>query len=484
MIVLVLIALVPAIGLFALRNWADGRAQQDEALTIAPPPTNVVDPPLPDPPLATGLFSYRRLPTVLSRDINLDRFITDTAPFLASLNDRSCFSISVDGNPVGSYNDSIPVLPASSQKIIVGEVALEVIGPDSRFTTRVVTDPIDESGTVQGDLVIVGGGDPLLSSDWYPTSGLERRPVLSPTSLDTLADRVRDAGVTRVAGSVIGDGSRYDDEFFAPGWGNGVAGLEAGPYDALIANDGRVLDEDLRVAEPNAGAAREFTRLLRDRGIVVDSEASSSSGAGEGLAEIASIDSAPLTDVVAELLTNSDNNTAELLLKEIGLVSSGAGTREAGAAAIMSTLESWGVPTEGVVFGDGSGLSLANRLTCATLAAVLQRSSPTDAMGAGLAVAGRTGSLSDVFGDHPVAGRLLGKTGTLNNPPFNQDPPAVKALAGYLPVDGGGAVEYVLILNGPTISDQSEYRPIWSDLVDLLDTYPAGATPADLGLIR
>lgn len=484
MIVLFLVALIPAVGLFALRDWADGRAQQDEALTIAPPPTNVVDPPLPDPPLPTGLFSYRRLPTVVSRDINLDRFVADTAPFLATLNDRSCFSLSVDGSPVGSYNGSTAVLPASSQKIIVGEVALEVIGPDTRFTTRVVADPIDDTGTIQGDLVIIGGGDPLLSSDWYPTSGLERRPVLSPTSLDTLADRVRDAGITRVTGSVLGDGSRYDDEFFAPGWGVGVAGLEAGPYDALLANDGRVLGEDLRVDEPNAGAAREFTRLLRDRGIVVDGDAVASSGAGDGLAEVASIDSAPVTDVVAEMLTNSDNNTAELLMKEIGLVESGEGTREAGAAAIMATLASWNVPTDGVVFGDGSGLGLGNRLTCDALVAVLQRSSPTDDMGAGLPVAGRTGSLSDVFGDHPVAGRLLGKTGTLNNPPFNQDPPAVKALAGYLPVDGGGAVEYALILNGPTISDQSEYRPIWSDLVDLLDTYPAGATPADLGLIR
>ncbi len=88
-------------------------------------------------------------------------------------------------------------------------------------------------------------------------------------------------------------------------------------------------------------------------------------------------------------------------------------------------------------------------------------------LGTGLPVAGRDGHRSPTsFADHPVAGRLLGKTGTLNNPPFNQDPPAVKALAGYLPVDGGGAVEYTLILNGPTISDQSEYRPVWYDLVD------------------
>jgi serine-type D-Ala-D-Ala carboxypeptidase/endopeptidase (penicillin-binding protein 4) len=84
---------------------------------------------------------------------------------------------------------------------------------------------------------------------------------------------------------------------------------------------------------------------------------------------------------------------------------------------------------------------------------------------------------------------LSGKTGTLSNPPFNADPPAVKALAGYVVLDGAGAgagrgagaVEYVLVLNGPTISDQSEYRPVWNAMVDALATYPAGAAPGELG---
>ena len=69
----------------------------------------------------------------------------------------------------------------------------------------------------------------------------------------------------------------------------------------------------------------------------------------------------------------------------------------------------------------------------------------------------------------------------MNNAPFNVDPPAVKALAGYVAIEGGGAVEYVLILNGPTISDQSEYRPVWGALADVLATYPTGPTPAELG---
>jgi D-alanyl-D-alanine carboxypeptidase/D-alanyl-D-alanine-endopeptidase (penicillin-binding protein 4) len=181
------------------------------------------------------------------------------------------------------------------------------------------------------------------------------------------------------------------------------------------------------------------------------------------------------------MLTNSDNNTAELLLKEIGLAASGSGTRQAGIAAVLSTLTGWGVDTAGLVVSGGSGLSLDDRLSCATLLDVLQHAGFDSAVGQGLAVAGQTGTLAEAFADTSVAGRLRGKTGTLNNVPYDQDPPAVKTLAGFLPVEGGEAIEYVLLLNGPTINDQREYRPIWAELVTALTSFPAVVSPAALG---
>ncbi len=483
-VVLGIIALIPAIALYAVYGWSRGNIDDNEPAPPAPSP--VVDPPLPADPLANAVLSFRRLPAVVSRDLNVERFRADVVPLLGSLNDLSCVAISVDGEPIGEYNAELPVIPASNMKLVVAATALEILGPEHRFRTSVVAQAAPADGIVEGDLALVGGGDPLLSSDWYPTSDLERLPVFDATSLDSLADSVVDAGVTRVTGAVLGDGSRYDDEFFAPGWGIGVAGLEAGPYDALLANDGRVLGEDQRSPDPNAGAAREFARLLTERGIQVAGTAAS--GAAAGSSEIASIESVPLSDVVAEMLTNSDNNTAELLVKEIGLGPDPAdptgATRQAGLDAMTAQLADWGIDTTGIAFADGSGLGLANTITCGALLAVLQRFESDGPLGAGLPVAAESGALADVFADTPVAGRLLGKTGTLNNPPFNQDPPAVKALSGYLPVDGGGAVEYTLVLNGPTISDQSEYRPIWGSLVDVLDGYPSGPSPADLGLVE
>lgn len=477
-VVLVMLALIPAVLLWSVWQWAGDKA--DAAEDAVPEVTeSTVAPPTPEPALSTGLFSFRRTAGELSRDLNLASFEAAVVPLLNAVDERSCAAVSLDGRMVGSRNPGNVVIPASNQKILVAAVALDVLGGDFVYTTKVVGSAAS-AGVVTGDVYLVGGGDPLLSGEWYPGSNLDRFPTFNITSLDQLARDFVAAGVTRIDGVVRGDGSRYDDELYAPGWGGGVAGLEAGPYDALLVNDSRVRNDDQRGADPNEAGAREFVRILAEQGITV------SGGAGVGTApaeatELASIDSVPLTDVIQEMLSNSDNNTAELMVKEIGLAISDTGSRQAGLDAIAATIESWGLPTGGMVLGDGSGLSLDNRITCATLIGVLQRVGFDSPVGQGLAIAGQTGTLVDIFGDTPVVGRLRGKTGTLNNPPFNEDPPAVKALSGYLPVDGGGAIEYTLILNGPTISDQSEYRPVWAELVTALTSFPAQAGPAELG---
>jgi D-alanyl-D-alanine carboxypeptidase/D-alanyl-D-alanine-endopeptidase (penicillin-binding protein 4) len=476
---LVVIALIPGIALWSIGNWADGRADAaatagDDAV-VAAPPVDVA----PAPALATGLISFRRTAGELSRRLNLDAFRAGVQPLLDAVGDGSCAAISVDGVMVGEKNPSAVVIPASNMKTVIAAAALDVLGDDFVYVTTLVgPEPVD--GVVRGDVYLVGGGDPLLSSDWYATSNLERHPVFNATSLDELARRLAASGVTRIEGSVQGDGSRYDDEYYIDTWGADVAGIEAGPYDALMVNDSRVLGEEQRAGDPVQAATREFVRILAEQGVTV----TGSSGSGTvpaGLPELARIESAPLPATIAEMLTNSDNNTAEMLLKEIGVAASGTGTRAAGTDAVVATLTEWGVDTTGLVIGDGSGLSLDNRITCRTLIEVLQHVGFDSAVGQGLAIGGQTGTLVDVFGDTAVAGRIRGKTGTLNNFPFDQDPPAVKALSGYLPVDGGEAIEYALILNGGMITEQSVYRPIWAELVTALTSYPAVVNPAALG---
>lgn len=478
-------ALIPATVLWGVWQWSSNRADIAEGAVPASAASDADDAPVADEPvetpsvaLATALLSFRRSASALSRDLNLSAFESAVVPFLDTVNDRSCTAVSVDGRLVGSKNAELPVIPASNQKVLVGAVALEVLGADFTYTTTVVGPP-PSAGVINGDIVLVGGGDPLLSGEWYPDSDLDRHPVFNITPIDELARQLVAAGVTQINGSVIGDGSRYDDEFFAPGWGLGDAGVEAGPYDALLVNDARVRGDEQRGSDPSEAGAREFARILAEQGITV-SGGSTAGTAPTDQTSLASVSSMPLPAAIAEMLTNSDNNTAELMLKEIGLTVSGTGSRTAGLDAIAATMAEWGIDTAGLVLGDGSGLSLDNRLTCSIMLGVLRHVGFESAVGQGLAVAGQTGTLSEVFGETAVSGRLRGKTGTLNNLPYDEDPPAVKALSGYLPVDGGAAIEYVLILNGPTIDDQREYRPIWAEMVSALTSFPAVASPAVL----
>ena len=176
---------------------------------------------------------------------------------------------------------------------------------------------------------------------------------------------------------MVGDGSRYDDEYFAPAGVRGVAGLEAGPYDALMANDSRVLFEPIKANDPAQGAAQEFVRMLAEQGIAVG-------GRRYGRRRRPTPSSSrrssprPLADVVAEMLANSDNNTAELLVKEIGFRRQPApARREAGLAVIERTLAGWAVDTAADGVRRRIGLSPDNRVTCTALLAVLQRSDPT-----------------------------------------------------------------------------------------------------------
>ncbi len=502
LIALLLIAILPAIGLLILARWADDEADAYESsrdanalletsldarievdgIVVDQPPDSVdrIDGPDLAPALSTGIFDYRRAPDTVAAAASAAQLRVAVDPVLTFIGDRSCAAVAVDGLDVTSLNADLPVIPASNQKLLVALAALDVLGPDHVFTTSVAVPPLND-GVVDGDIYLIGGGDPLLTSDDYPIED-DSLPVMSPTSFDVLADRLVDAGVTRIRGTVIGDGTRYDDEFVIDDWADGVAFNEAGPYDALLVNDARVRGRSGIEDEPNTGAAREFARLLNDRGIRVDN------GWGSGVAStlvpvVATVQSAPLSDVIVEMLMTSDNNTAEMLVKEMGVATSGTGTRAAGLDAMFRSLEVQGVPMAGVELRDGSGLSTSNRVTCDAVLTVLQvgAGGPIDA---GLPVAAFSGTLADEFLDGPMVGRLRAKTGTLNNPPAEADPPAVKALAGYVdPREGAGpgTIQFVVIANTPDVTDDGIYRPLWGALGERFATYPTGPAPDSLG---
>ncbi len=465
-VVLCVLAAIPTILLAAVASWFGGRAEGE------PTPVAVVDSPSPVVVPASAVMSLRRQAAVLSRRANQGVLAQNLSGLVDRLPGDSCLSVSVDGVPVLSAG--VPsVIPASNQKVLIASAALSVLGDDHTFVTEVLgPDPAD--GIIEGDLVLVGGGDPLLSSDWYPESSLDRFPVFNATSLDSLADAIVARGVRSVSGAVIGDGSRYDDEWYASDWADGIAGIEAGPIDALLVNDARVLGDDYRGSDPGQAAAREFQRLLVERGVTFGEEARS--GVASGGSSLATISSMTLPAVLREMLVNSDNNTAEMVLKEIGLEASGSGSRAAGVAAVAAHAVALGGTATPV---DGSGLAASNRLSCQLLVNAIDRD--RDFFEESLPVAGSTGALADAFLGSPVEGRLFAKTGTLGNPPYDRDPPAVKALAGVVASPTGERLTFALVLNAPTVNDQREYRPLWDLLATALGAHPTGPGVSLLG---
>ncbi len=470
---LIVVALVPALLFGGCWRLADNRAPDEVSVAVDGSVPAVVQPIA----MNTPLLSVRRAPAVLSRESNAASFASELQPLLDSLDSNSCFAISIDGEPVAAVNESTPLRPASNVKLITASVALEVLGEDFGYSTT-VNGVVGTGGVVAGDLYLIGGGDPLLSSAWWDGPN-QKFPPINVTSIEALADAVKAAGVTAIAGSVVGDASRYDDEWYLPTWAPSLRFSEGGPLSALLVNDSREA-ADLSSNDPVVGAATVLTQLLQERGVTVGGPPRA--GTADGSPVVATVESQPLPAVLEEMLTTSDNNTAELVLKEVGLASGGAGTTALGLTKVMSTLQEWGIPLDGVTLVDGSGLSDENRLTCQAILAVLQHGSFDDAVGEGLPVGGeKGGTLYDAFQEgEPLSGVLRAKTGTLDNTDGVADKLGAKALSGYVPLAGGGAIEFSLLLNGETISNKTEYRPTWELLASILAAYPSGASPEAL----
>ncbi len=442
MIALVSVAVIGAIPLLSV--WQVAFAAGDEVRPLD------IQKPLQPPPV-TQILSVRRVPQTLVDLQSAAKVQSKLEQVVGALPAESCLVISTDGKTIIEVNPSMALIPGSNQKLITAAVALDVLGPDRKFATRVLG--IVADSVVRGDLWLVGSGDPLLTTRAYPVT--EKYPTLTPTDVEALVDALVAMGVTSVEGGVIGDESIYDRERYVPSWGDGIRSVEAGPLGALMINDGSITGTPLKPANPALAAATEFTKLLASRGIAVR-DAPDVGTASMDIPVIATIESVPMNQVVVEMLTNSDNNTAELIVKEIGLVGRNSATRIDGLTVIAEKIAEWGLPGQGVALIDGSGLDRGNRLTCNLIAQLLQRDGRNGLVTKAMALAGKTGTLRDTFMSGAGSGMMLAKTGTLNG---------VKSLSGMFPFDEERSSVFSLIMNGSGVSTLNFYRSIWNDLV-------------------
>jgi D-alanyl-D-alanine carboxypeptidase/D-alanyl-D-alanine-endopeptidase (penicillin-binding protein 4) len=304
------------------------------------------------------------------------------------------------GTTVYSRNATLPLLPASNEKLAVTYAALTALGPSFTIETDVLGEGQQLGGTWQGDLVLKGYGD----------------PTLSDAGLRSLAQQVRASGITRVTGRVLGDESWFDTRRMALGWKPAFYINESPPLSALIVDRGRF--GRTTSSDPALAAAALFRRALVRAGVHVGGAAAHGT-ADDAAVPIAAIDSPPLQAIVHWMDHVSDNFEAEMLVKELGAVQGNAGTTAAGVGVITGLLAQAGVPLAGVRLVDGSGLSLLDRLTPAALAALLTTmwNDPEVRLEllSSLPVAGRSGTLEDRMRRGAATGVVRAKTGTTSN---------------------------------------------------------------------
>lgn len=319
------------------------------------------------------------------------------------------------GRLLFARHPDLPLAPASNEKLTVSFTALQELGVTYRFRTEIFARGYQEDGVWHGDVFLKGFGDPTLTS----------------LQVERLAAQIADLGITRIDGRVYGDESWFDAQRTAPGWKASYYINECPPLSALIVDRGWYDHHTAR--QPALAAAGELKLLLHKHGV-----ASGVVGLGRAPDDayaLAQVDSDPLPAVVAEMDHESDNFIAEMLLKDVGAETGGAGTTAAGAAVVKRDLVAAGVPLAGVRITDGSGLSLDDRLTARALAALLvavwNDVDLRNPFWASLPIAGINGTLDKRLRKSPARGAVRAKTGTTDR---------ASALSGYVRDQYGFAV--------------------------------------------
>ncbi|HYJ67959.1 MAG TPA: D-alanyl-D-alanine carboxypeptidase/D-alanyl-D-alanine-endopeptidase [Nocardioidaceae bacterium] len=358
-----------------------------------------------------------------------------------------------------TYGGHNSFIPASTLKLFTTTAALEVMGGDHVFTTSSVL-AAEHQGGGAPEVVLVGGGDPLLASR------LPRGDVPDPAPA-TLADLAAETarllafrGISRV--SVGYDVSRYDGPADSPDWESSYVPDEVPPISPLWADEGADPDDPYDFSLDPAGLAAEtFATELEKRGVKVVGAMSEASG--DGGQSLAAVDSAPLRDIVGHILDLSDNAGAEILLREVAIATGHPASFAGGAEAVRQVLAGLGVPMQGVKTYDGSGLSRSNRVTLDAMLTVLRLASDDehpelrDAVSQ-LSVAGFTGTLAFRFVDGDAAaglGWVRAKTGTLSN---------VHGLAGTTVDRDGVAIAFVALVDQVPLQDTLDARSILDDI--------------------
>ncbi|WP_205697024.1 D-alanyl-D-alanine carboxypeptidase/D-alanyl-D-alanine-endopeptidase [Conexibacter sp. SYSU D00693] len=332
--------------------------------------------------------------------------------------------------------EDVARIPASNEKLFTTAAALLRFGPNATLDTTLHVPEgvaVDDEGVLRSDVFLVGAGDPSLDD----------------RDLRGLAQQLRDAGVQRITGGVVGDETLFDARRGGPRTGFAADRDMGGWLSALAWGHGRAYPG----GNPAVVAANRLQLFLKQAGIKVGRKGRAGSLGDLPGTQVASVPSPPIRQLAAITNQPSDNFYAETLLKGLGARFGDAGTTGAGLAVVRAQLASFGIHPR---LADGSGLSRANRVTPRQLVRLLDRMAGQEIAGAwdaSLARFGQTGTLAKRLRGTQAARSCRGKTGTING---------VSALSGYCTSRDGGLVAFSFLSNGvwPTGAKRVEDRMV------------------------
>lgn len=310
------------------------------------------------------------------------------------------------GKTLASHNTDRPLLPASIMKTVTIAGLLQEKGPDERFHTYVYADGPIKGSVIEGDLLIVGGGDPTLGANCAPESA---------DIADEIIATLQHKGITSIKGNLRVDTSLYSGPACPPSWASGDLN-EAYGTGCHALNFRRNANGSRAVKKPEGTFLSYLSSRLRGAGIAI---AGTSKVGSEGLTnteesiELLDHVSDKYSEVMRSCMMRSDNLFAENLLRTFGLARGKEGSTEASATEMLEYWKEAGIPTKGVTLIDGSGLSRSNRVTAKFINGILHALGDNEEYASFMPLAGQEGTLSDFLKDTPLDAYVAMKTGSM-----------------------------------------------------------------------
>ena len=414
-----------------------------------------------------------------------------------------CITDVTTGETVASFNDRQAIIPASTVKIITTATALQLLGPSYRtYTTVGYTGAIDETGTLQGDLVIRGGGDPSLGSAYgsRPADDFINRVVLS----------IKSNRIQSIKGNIIVDNSLFDGYAVSPKWmvedviwdyGTGchafsykdnrididllyngknydITGIRPANRFSVDADLTKGEEEDITVSHngnrytitgtipkrknrcrlslsiehPDSLFIQELSESLLLSGIKIER----GTHPGNNLARETTLLRYPsdsLAYLIRSLNVRSDNLYAESLLRHIALSTGEEGSAKNGISRIRQYWQSCEADSLELFLYDGSGLARNNKISARYLARVLEKTAQNPAIAEtfvqSLPIAGKEGSVASFMKNGNLPGVLRLKSGSMSD---------VHAYAGYYTTPKNRYAIVILVNNYTCTRAQLKYK--------------------------